>query len=143
VSTIRDRLVNEAILELNTSRPSDVPEFERVNGRPRDKTQLPAHLVYPSREGITPIHNRNGPLVQRQLRLRIEMRAQGGDTDVDKSLAWVTKTLAGSRLNKLCHEILEDNLDWTYRRRGKPYCLCVLELIINYSTNRLDQELIS
>lgn len=139
MTSIRDQIIAQVVLELNTSRPVGVAEFERVNNRPRDTAQVPANVVYPTNDPAQPVHNRTGPLVSRQLKLRIEMRVAGGDSAADPSLVWVTQTLLKSNLNKLCHDIQEDETQWAFKRRDKPYCLCVLDILINYGTSRVDQ----
>ena len=143
MSTIRDQLIARMVTELNTARPVGVPEFERVMNRPKEPEQLPANVVYPVRESPVPVHNRRSPLVERTLTVRIEMRMIGNDSGVDPSHVWVTKTLMPSRLSNLCSEVNEDSVLWSFRRRAKPYCLCILDLTINYTTSRTDQERVS
>jgi len=150
MSSVRLRILQEAVVRLNDSRPPEIPEFKLMDALPTPDDDHPACVIYPGKEGVEPASNRASPLSQRTLRAICEVRVAGDNPIVtaDSILVWITSKLNGVRLStvadpRLSQEILEKDITWKIAQRNKPFMAVFVELEIPYTTKSSDQELVS
>lgn len=150
MSSVRLRILQEALVRLNTSRPVSVPEFKLLDTLPTEADAHPSCVMYWAKESVEPASNRTSPLSRRSMRAVIEIRI--GEENpllaVDPILVWITSRLNGVRLStvadpRLTHEIMESDLTLKIAQREVPYLAVFVELEIPYTTKSSNQELVS
>lgn len=144
MNSIREQIIAAVCIALNDpARPADVPEVQRLRTIALTSEQLPAVVLYPVSESVERVNK--GPMAKRTLMLRIECKdadlVDGApvDTKLDAVVAWCTKALAGSRLNGLANEVIEQNATWVVDLKDYVYCTVAIDYAITYTVHTDDQ----
>lgn len=143
MSTLREQIIEQAVLQVNTGTPSGVPVCVRTLMQPSEQAQLPAMICFPIREEIDRDKTgRWGPSIVRALYLRFVIYAQGDPADaaLDPILSWVGKALGGSQLNGLAQDCTEHELNWQYDEGNYAVAACSLDFRVEYQTLRGDPD---
>jgi hypothetical protein len=119
----------------------------RERTRPIEIDSLPAILVY-AEDAPKPKpwgeQNYRAPLVERQVLLRLECRAEGtSSTAVDVALdpitVWATQQmLKDVSFGGLANEVVEENTAWQSREGDLPIASCAIHFTVKFRTSRLD-----
>lgn len=153
MSTIREQIVAAITTALNTSRPSNVPEFVRTRLDSPSVQQLPVNTVYQAEELTETMREykddraRRGPILRRTLVLKIESLAAADgstppDAAVDPSIAWITKTVnAAGNLSRLVDDYGDEmGIKFEYEQGETSLCRATMTYHFEFRTLTGDAE---
>jgi hypothetical protein len=141
--TVREQIVQAVLAALNgPGKPESVPACERVSYTAASSGNVPRMMLYPVKETVERVNR--GPLVKRELTVRVDCRAaalaaEHADALANDMVAWATKALAGSRLGGLAHDVAEIAVDWSFEPSEYLLVEVSLEFAITYQTQVSDQ----
>lgn len=141
MASIRDQILDAVITALNTGTPVGVPAATREE-KHYEQAQLPAITIRPITEIVSPIHNRQGLVKERQLKFIAEIRAVGTipDKALDKHLVWVTKKLDGFTSSLVNAIVEEGEIAWGVGIQDYAEGICTVPYTAYYQTKKGDQE---
>lgn len=139
MSTLREQLLSQVLVQLNTSTPAGVPLAERSRGDDIPPATATAISVRPIREVTSRAGGPGSAVVHRKLLLAVECWAAAGtgqavDQVLDPLLEWVTKALGGSTLGGKAHVALEDDIQPDAELRDGPYGKATVFVTVSYQT---------
>ena len=141
-ATIRNRIIDEALVLLNTSPPVGFPDVDDHRLESYQPAELPAVTVFEIRdEGeINKVGGRWGYFVDRNLTLRVEVRVAGdvGRDIVDPFLAWIGQQLGGQQFGGLATDTFEALTEWQYAAEDQPYTLVQQDFRVQYTVLKSD-----
>lgn len=139
MSTLREQIIAAAATVLNTGTPAGVPQCLRTMMQPNETSQLPALIVFPTREEVFDGGGKWGPLVKRSLSLRFVGFASGDPADgaLDPLVAWLS-TLNGQTFGGLVNSTIEAELNWQYDETNYQIAAVAVDFTIEYQTKRGD-----
>jgi hypothetical protein len=142
--SIRQQIRDRAIEELNTDRPSDIPEASKRRYVPGSALNGPKLAVFfGKKEDSQPATNRHSPLRLRDLQLATQCiqtveRPEEIDDAPEPMLEWVVGVLGASNLNELAHEVEEVGTYWEVEYRDLIYVAASVLWRVRYQTLRDD-----
>jgi hypothetical protein len=150
VSSVRSRIIDAAISQLNTNTPAGVPAADDTRLESYTPGELPSILVFENREqGETEKEGRWAYFVKKALTLRVEIRI--AETDVLKSRAamdpiycWCVQQIAApyqgptAPFGGLAEDCYESQLEWQYAAEDQAYTLLQIDFRVEYSTIKND-----
>jgi hypothetical protein len=145
MSSIREQIIEAAIVALNTGRPGGVPAADRTRMEPYQAGDLPAVTVMPVREGM--VHEKSSRwayYLKRTLTFRVECRVAGNPADelLDPLLTWAGQALAtppnGAAFGGLAEDCIETLCEWQYAAQDQPYAMAMLDFTVEYVTLKAD-----
>lgn len=118
----------------------------RERTRPIETDSLPAIMVYADDEVPKPMARETyrAPLVERQLALTLECRAQGSatvppDAALDPILIWAALALfADETLGRIASGMEEGRTAWSSREADVPIASAKFGITVKFRTSRLD-----
>lgn len=148
MSSVRSRIIDAAIAQLNTNTPSGVPAADDTRLESYTPGELPSILVFENREqGETEKEGRWAYFVKKALTLRVEIRI--AETDVLKSRAamdpiycWCVQQIAAPNqapvFGGLAEDSYESQLEWQYAAEDQAFTLLQIDFRVEYSTIKND-----
>lgn len=143
-TTVRNQIIEAALLQLNTSAPGGMPVATRLRMAPYEINELPALNVFPVREEVRGDKlGRWGPIVERTFTMRVLIHASGSDAvsadlALDPIVAWVS-TLGGQQFGGLAIDTEESMLEWLYEEEDLSYTSLAIDFRVVYKTLKSDQ----
>jgi len=134
MATIRELIVQKALLKLNTGTPGGVPQTERARTFALETSQLMSSIIYPVRnpvaEGSRPLRS---PAIQTEVHLSIELRGKGDgvnspDALLDPAINWVVKALCGTFEAGLWTDVEYDDTTFEWDQLDYAFCLATVKL---------------
>jgi hypothetical protein len=153
--SIREKIILAIVAALDGGDKPSGLTIHRERTRPIQDDQLPAILVYSEDDAPTPVGGQvyKSPLVERQLVIYLEHRAQGSiddppDAALDPLIVWSTKTMVGNEKfvvtgfpDGLATGVVEGKTAWMSRQGDKSIAAASTQWIVKYRTSRLDPTL--
>lgn len=143
IITIRQRIRDQIILELNTNRPEDLPIADKRRWYPVQSDDALSMSVVFVREDSKPVGGRSGSLQDRELQIAVQCVAGSAYRDqvddiIEPALAWATEVLGNTNLNGMATEIVELGIVWEQAKMDKFYLAAQLNYHIRFQTPRND-----
>lgn len=142
MSTIREQIIEAAVVAVNVGAPTGVPACVRTLMQPSEQVQLPSITCFPFREVINDrsATGRWGPIITRDLYLRFVVYAQGEPADqaLDPILAWLTQALGGQQFGGLANDTVEHEINWQYDEGTFQVAAASVDFRVEYQTLRAD-----
>lgn len=142
--SVRQQIRDRIIVELNTDRPSDIPEATKRRYVPGTQLTDPMIGVFFGRkETAAPATNRHSPLRQRELYVAVQCvdaveEPDQVDDATEAMLEWIVNVLGDSNLNGLAHDIEEVETVWELEYRDLIYCSATIYWRVRYQTLKDD-----
>ena len=150
MSTIVEQILATMATQLNTSRPTGIPAVERDRVIDLEPEELPSMILGWAKDGPHEDKGKSHVLDHRQLSVQIAIRAAAGSgltasQAADAMVAWAVKKLcqaatADSPFHGIAHSIRQGEKACVMAKAGRPYCLVILELIVDYQHRFGDAE---
>lgn len=139
--SIRQQIRDQIITELNTDRPTDVPECTKRRYVPGELLRAPRIAVFFRRDPARPATGRHSPLVARELFISTQcLNLVEDPADIDDSvepfLTWITSVLGETNLDGLAHEIEEGETTWEVQYGDCIYVAATTLWRVSYQTLR-------
>lgn len=151
--SIRERIVQDVVTVLNTSRPAGVPQFKRSYGYGIPPGDMPFNAVYrKGRDSHEPVGGKLGPLRKRTCQIWITCWAKTDPADmskpadqlVDASVKWVFKALEGLskavNAGQLYHMLLVTEGEIDYEQADYLYVKESVVITAEYQSKTGDLE---
>jgi hypothetical protein len=142
MQSIRDRIVDAAIAAINTGAPAGMPKADDSRMEPYKPEELPSINVFELlEEDSNEAHDgRWGPLLERVMTLRVEMRTAGDPPRkaLDAMYCWVAQQLGNQQFGRLCDQCIESRHEWQNAAADQPYTLLLTDFRISFSTLKGD-----
>lgn len=140
MSSIREQIIEAAIVALNTGTPGGVPAATRARQEPYQPSELPALTVKPVREEIEyEAEGKRSYFRKRILTLRVTTAVTGDDSAADPMTTWATKVLDGQTFPNLTEDQIEALYEWEYAAEDQPYVAVHQDFRVIYHTIAGDQ----
>lgn len=151
-NSIRELILAAVVANLNAAgKPAGVT-VHRMRTRTIEDDQLPAILVYSEDDDPRPLGGQvyKSPLIERQLVLYVECRAQGSlavpvDLALDPLLVWTAQVLVGNEKivttdfpGGLANGVVEQKTAWLSKEGDKIIGAASTQWIVKYRTARAD-----
>ena len=145
-ASIREQiLASVQTLLQGTGAPAGLQVY-RERTRPIETTSLPAILIYAEDDQPRPFDGSNyrSPLLERDLSIRLECRAQGNQTTpadvaLDPVLVWALQTIVqNEKFGGLANGVVEGRSVWNSQEGDVSIASATIQLTIKYRTSRLD-----
>jgi hypothetical protein len=145
MSSIREQIIEAAMVLLNTGTPGGVPATQRARMEDYTPEELPAITIKAMREEDA--YEKEGArsyFLARTFTLRVEVRVAGPAPDqlADPLLVWAGQVLGGqvfpSGAVNLATDCVESLLEFQYASEDQPYVLAQLDFRVYYSTLKGD-----
>jgi hypothetical protein len=143
VDTVRQRIRDQAILELNTDQPTGLPVVTKRRWHPgEDDGPLSIAVVF-LEEPTRQIGGRGGSLQDRDLHIGVQCvvgvtHRDEADDALEPALAWATSVISSSNLDGYATETTEVSTVWEQAKMDKFYLAATLVFRIRYQTVRDD-----
>lgn len=143
--SIRQQIRDRIITELNTDRPTDMPEATKRRYVPGELLTGPRIAVFFRREAARPATNRHSPLTARDLviatqSLNFVEDASDIDDSVEPLMEWITRILGNSNLDGLAHDIEEGETVWEVQYADCIYVAATTLWTVSYQTRRANLD---
>lgn len=146
MTTKREEIMTAILSDLNTNRPSGVPEFKNRRLLPESPVASATCSVYWNIERVQAKGNRTFPIVNRSAEFVVEYRDVTIDeTELDSMMEplikWGTKALVKEKpLGGKAIEIVEQSTTWTPFFLEKYYPIVRQIFVVTFQTSKYDQE---
>lgn len=140
-ASVRDRLLDAMLAQLNTGRPAGVPAADDERQETYKPEELPAITVAWLREEDEPQRDSRWSYYLKRtmtFRVRIRVAADPPRKAIDPLYVWVGQQLGGKQFDGLgddCHEALAE---MQYAAEDQPYAMLELDFRVYYETLKTD-----
>lgn len=141
--SVRERIIQAAVVLVNATPPAGVPSCERTRTAPTEDAAAPALVCFPFDEEVEqhPRTGRFGPIVSRSFTLQLVAYGYGDvpDQALDPTLVWLTKCLGGQQFGGLAIQTTPKKYEWNYSNGNIKAGACAVAFLIEYQTLRNDE----
>lgn len=142
--SVREQIIQAAMVLVNASPPAGVPACQRTRVAPSENAQVPVLVCFPMDEETEPAPRtgRFGPNVTHTFTLQFVAYATGDvpDQELDPILVWLSQCLGGQQFGGLAIQTTPKKKDWTYSQENVKAGAVAVGFIVEFKTLRNDES---